>query len=174
MKEAKIEEYIDEYGPYVLRFCLSMTKNRYMGEELYQDTFLLLLTNREDIDPEDNVKGYLMSVAARLWRDRKRKYARRNRIAPTISAEEELLSSPSDMSTEEEMERNLLHRDVNRAIEELDEKTREVILLQYMGQLTQEEISKRLKIPIGTVKSRVYYGKKKLKDRLEEWGYGPE
>ncbi|MDO5714146.1 MAG: RNA polymerase sigma factor [Tissierellia bacterium] len=171
MKDGQIENYINEYGPILFRFCYSLTKDRYLGEELYQDTFLLLLSKKDEIDPDGNVKGYLCTVAARLWKDRKRKYARRFRIAPTYS--DELSEIPEEKTTEGEVEKNILKNDIQMAIEELDEIYREVILLQYMGGLSIEEIGEKCNIPIGTVKSRIHYGKKQLKERLEGLGYGP-
>lgn len=174
MDSKEIEQLIDEYGPILFRFCLSLTKNQYEGEELYQDTFLRLLTLQQKIDQESNVKGFLLTVASRLWKDKKRKFARRFRIAPTVSENELFMDVLAPKDVEKEVEENLLKKDINESLLQLEETHREVLLLQYMGGLSIQEISQNLSVPEGTVKSRSYYGKEKLRVLMEGKGYGPK
>lgn len=172
MNEKQVEGAIDQYGPVVFRFCLALTKDRYLGEELYQDTFLHLLSRRESVDHRDNVKGYLCSVAARAWKDRKRKFARRRNIAPFVFDEGAGEKIPDERTPERALLERERKKDLDRALSELPEAQREVILLKYLGECSLEEISRLTGIPEGTVKSRLYYGKEKLRERLEEMGYG--
>jgi RNA polymerase sigma-70 factor, ECF subfamily len=62
----------------------------------------------------------------------------------------------------------LLGLDVRAALEELSAKHREVLELQYAGGLTQQQISERLAIPLGTVKTRTYHALRAMRDKLEE------
>jgi RNA polymerase sigma-70 factor (ECF subfamily) len=57
--------------------------------------------------------------------------------------------------------------DVSRALAKLPHKFREVIVLKFYSGLTQEEIARVLKVPDGTVKSRLHYALGKLRRRLE-------
>ena len=70
-------------------FCCHLTGNVQEAEELYQDTFLKAVELMKNIDYENNPKSFLISIALRLWKNKKRKYAWRMRIAGTESLIEE-------------------------------------------------------------------------------------
>lgn len=60
------------------------------------------------------------------------------------------------------------HWDLHKAIRQLEKKYGEPLVLYYFGDCSYEEIGQILKLPLGTVKSRIYYAKNKLKERLGE------
>lgn len=75
MNREQLEQCISEYGKDIYAFCSQMTRNSQEAEDLYQDTFLKAVEFSEKIDFKNNPKSYLVSIALRLWRNRKRKYA---------------------------------------------------------------------------------------------------
>ena len=77
----QLEECIDIYGKDIYGFCRQVTGNRQDGDDLYQDTFMKALELKDKIDRQQNPKSYLLSIAVRLWKNRRRKYAWRQRIA---------------------------------------------------------------------------------------------
>lgn len=104
MTEFELEQCINEYGRDIYSFCKHLTGNRQDADDLYQDTFLKALELQRKIRWEENPKSYLLSVAVRLWKNRRRKVVWRNRIAPVISIEEERdveASCEKDVSPEE-------------------------------------------------------------------------
>jgi len=169
MNQEELAACIQAYGRDLYSFCLQLTKNRQEADDLYQDTFLKIVEIRERMDFKSNPKGYLLSVSVNLWRNRRRKFAWRQRIAGLEirmgDMEWELPSG--EASIEEQMisreERGL----VQKAVDELPEKYRMPVLLFYMEELKISEISGILRIPAGTVKSRLYKAKKTLEKRLE-------
>ena len=171
MKPVEVEKIIQTTGPLLFRFCLSLTKNPHLAEELYQDTFLIFLSNKEKLEEGGNLKGYLFSIAARKWKDEKRKFARRSTIAPI--SDEPLENIYTEEDTESLAEKNWIREDVQKVIDELDDPLKIVLLLKYMGDCTLEEIGEYCNIPVGTVKSRLFTARKKCKERLEGLGYGP-
>ena len=60
-------------GRDILRFCRLTTGDRETGDELYQDTMLILLEKGARLDPVQNTKSYALSVAILLWKNKKRK-----------------------------------------------------------------------------------------------------
>lgn len=94
-------------------------------------------------------------------------------MAPEVSSEEVLnyLVDTSPSPEDQVMEKQRA-RDVNKAILDLEDAYREVIILFYMGDYSMKEIADLLSLPEGTVKSRLYYGKKKLKVALKEYENG--
>lgn len=169
----EIEQTIDLYGKHLYSFCLQLTTNRETADELYQDTWLMACRNAEKIDRDDNVKSYLMSVAIHLWKNQKRKFAWRNRIAPTETLYEE--TSEVQMATEQdglgEYLQNEMQASVRAAINKLSDKYKIPILLFYMEELSVADIAKTMGIPVGTVKSRLNYARKRLEKELEDYMY---
>ena len=168
MKE--LESCIEAYGKDIYNFCLHLTRDRELAEDLYQDTFLTAIQKQKQID-DATVKGYLLSISIGLWKNAKRKVAWRNRIAPMGQFEdvtEPFLRYIEKDSVLEEEEKTV----IRNAVLCLSEKYRIVILLFYMQELSQEEIANVLHIPIGTVKSRLYTAKQVLKSELEEYFRG--
>ena len=165
MKE--LESCIEVYGKDIYNFCLHLTRDRMLAEDLYQDTFLTAIRKQKQID-NTTIKGYLLSISIGLWKNAKRKLAWRNRIAPTDQlkdvAEPFLRYTEKDTVLEEEQKTV-----IKNSVLHLSEKYRIVILLFYMQELSQEEIANVLHIPVGTVKSRLHTAKQLLKSELEEY-----
>ena len=89
MDRIQLEQCIDEYGKDVYTFCSQITGNREEAEDLYQDTFLKAVELKGKIDYNNNPRSYLVSVALRIWKNRRRKFAWRKRIAEICAFTEE-------------------------------------------------------------------------------------
>lgn len=168
MSSQEFESFVTECGKDILNFCRMTAGGDEPGNELYQDTMLKLLEKRDNLDPDNNVKSYALSIAILLWKNRKRKYAIRNRIAPMDSIDS---SFASTCCFEEQVIDEIVAKEIRECVSGLTEKYRLVLYLYYSSNMKQEEIAKCLHIPIGTVKSRMNKAKKLIKERLEEFGY---
>lgn len=170
----ELEQFIETYGADIYSFCVYLTGSKAEAEELYQDTFLKAMELLDKIQKEGNPKSYLLSVAIRLWKNRNRKISRRNGIAQ-MESEEPIETVPSGTEKRSEVEDNLLKKEeiryVQTALRKLPEKYRIPLCLYYGEELTTEEIAGCLRIPQGTVKSRLYKGREKMKEALEAAGY---
>ncbi len=172
----ELEQCIETYGTEIYSFCVYLTGNRPEAEELYQDTFLKAMEVLNRIQEEGNPKSYLLSIAIRLWKNGNRKMFRRNRIAPTKSTEETPVETavPGAADTSE-VEEGLLRREEIRQVQEimrrLPDKYRIPLCLYYGEELSVEEIAGCLRIPQGTVKSRLHKAREKMKEELEAAGY---
>ena len=118
---------------------------------------------------EDNPKSYLLSVAIRLWKNRVRKFAWRNRIAPQVgetALEQEGGATPdvSEKAVANE-ERGMLWK----AVDALDDRYRIPLLLYYMEEQSIAELAELLSIPQGTVKSRLHKARQLLEKELEDY-----
>lgn len=174
MTVLELDACIKEHGTAIYSFCRHLAGTRELADELYQDTFLVAMERMEQLhnDGDANPKSYLLSVSLRLWKNRRRKAAWRNRIAP-----EQSLDVPggdavweqagAGDSTEAEVLREERRRQIRRAVDELPEKYRVAVLLFYMEELPMTELAKVLHVPVGTVKSRLHQARKLLKTQLE-------
>ena len=167
MNSKKMEEYIEEYGKDVYSFCVYLTRSRQDADDLYQQTFLVAFEKNE-IDETLKPVSYLLSIAANLWNNQKRKYLWRKKKANIIYFQEENLEQiAEDAQTVEEAMIKCDERElVRKAVDELPDKMRVVVLMYYMEDLSMEEIAKALGIPTGTVKSRLHQAKARLKERM--------
>ena len=92
---------------------------------------------------------------------------RRNRwLSPLEDAVERLQAGPKS-SPERSVERHELQRIVREALDSLKLKHRVVLVLFYLGGFSVKEVAYVLDLPTGTVKSRLYYGRERLRSRLE-------
>lgn len=165
----ELERCIQLYGKDIYSFCMHLTKEKGSADDLYQDTFLEATKKLEAIRYEDNPKSYLLSIAIRLWHNRVRKLAWRNRIVPQTAdtePEQEMCDCP-DMSESivADEEKHMLWK----AIDRLDDRYRIPLLLYYMEEQSVAAIAKLLAIPEGTVKSRLHKARKLLEKELEDY-----
>ncbi len=170
MNRIQLEQCIQEYGKDIYTFCSQITRNRQEAEDLYQDTFLKAVELGECLDFDRNPKSYLVSVALRIWKNRRRKFAWRQRIAGTQTLIEEAIQEEMPQrsnSAEDAILQKEFKEQVRKAVEHLDEKYRIPVYLFYTLQLSIEEIGTVMRIPQGTVKSRLHKARALLKKDLE-------
>lgn len=173
MNQEELEKIVYAYGKDLYSFCCFITHSRLEAEDLYQDTFLKLYEIRKNLHIETNPKSFIMSVALNLYRNDKRKSSRRQlKMGKRISLEDSISELPAKEPVIEEQivrkeEYQLLRSEVNK----LPDKYKIPILLFYMEGLSLAEISQILKLPCGTIKTRIHRARKNLKQKLEDSYY---
>lgn len=170
MNKQLLEHYIEAYGTDIYSFCIRLTQNRELAEELYQDTFLAMC-EKEDWKEEGNVKSYLLGITIKLWQNRKRKFAWRKRVAAEIpvSKEQGLEAFSADENLEQHMVSKEEQEAVWKAVYKLPEQLRIVILLYYMEDFKVAEIAEKLSLSISNVKSKLMRARRYLKQELEDF-----
>lgn len=170
MNTCDVSLLVEQYGDNIYRYCRSITYTLEDAEDLYQQTFLKAMELHKKIALDKNPKNYLMSVATNIWKNHKSTYARHERIAPTVSTEEEGVQIENVEGNHDILE-NMVKREeivqLRACVKRLPDKQRQVVLLFYAGELSIEEISNVLKIPKGTVKSRLNKAREQLKKEME-------
>lgn len=170
MTSTELTKCIDAYGKEIFSFCKWLTGCGPEAEELYQDTWLVVVRRLGELDAAGNVKSYCLSVALRIWKNKRRRYARRQRI------ERELLAAKACGSRLKQQalwpEQRLLRQEreqaVREAVEELPWRQRIIVLLFYMEQQPLGRIAEITGLPLGTVKSRLYHARKALYQKLKD------
>lgn len=169
MNVTELERCIELYGKDIYAFCRQLTYSQQEADELYQDTFLKAMELIHKINMQENPKSYLLSIALRLCRNHRRKYVRRKQIAEieSLTEEKQDVEQEGEISLEDEVLARERAAEVRRAVQQLDEKYRLPVYLYYMEELPLQDIAKVLKIPKGTVKSRLYQARELLRKMLE-------
>lgn len=177
MNNNEFEQFVQDNGKDILRFCRMTCGDNESGDELYQDTMLTLLGKRQRLDIQQNIRSYALSISILLWKNKKKKYANRNRLIlmesidhietkGNLAIADITVISPENSIIQED-EKNT----VRQLVANLPEKYRLPIHLFYSADISVQEIAKVLQIPEGTVKSRMNKAKRLLKKELEALGY---
>lgn len=170
MTKQELTECIDRYGRDIYSFCRHLTGNVQEADELYQDTWLKIVELSENIDFTGKVKSYCLSVALHIWKNKKRKFAWRKRIAAVqdyLDEEGQEYLQDNRPTSEERILAGERDQLVYQAVDQLPEKLKTAILLYYMEELSITQIAEVTKVPAGTVKSRLYQARKLLEKKLE-------
>jgi len=140
------------------------------ARDVAQEAFLRAYQAIGTFKKEARFSSWLYQIATNLCRDRLRR--RKTRATVSLEALEE--SGPVMVETRPGAHERLLQRDlaraVRRAVEELPEEQREVVILKEYQDLTFLEIAQALDVPVSTVKTRLYRGLGQLRLRLEREG----
>lgn len=175
MTKEELGQMISEHGSSLYSFCCHLTGCRQDADDLYQDTFLKAFELSSRIEVSHNPKSYIMGIALRLWQNERRKRMGRQRILPLQEYREEKAGESEKIyenPPEEKVIRDEQRREVRQAVDRLPDKIRTTMLLYYTGELSVEEISKTLRIPVGTVKSRMNKGRNMIKQYWEVYEDG--
>lgn len=170
MNIADLSDIITLYGDAVYGFCYRLTGNKNDADDLYQETFLKAVEICHKIDRDNNPKAFLIAIAVRVGKNKRKKYAWRQRIAPTVMGDEEVEQAKSlqdNVTPEDIIISHEQCRKVQAAVEELNDKLKVPLYMYYTAELSVAEIAQALKIPQGTVKSRLHKARKTLKTILE-------
>ncbi len=171
MTNKELEHCIQEYGKDIYSFCRHLTAMTQEADDLYQDTFVKAMELGAGIETDGNPKSYLLSIALRIWKNKRRKFAWRNRIwqEQAIGGEYRAAAEYDEQGSPEEMMLQKEELDtVNAAVAKLPARHRVAVLLYYMEEMSVSEIAAITKIPAGTVKSRLHTARKILKKELED------
>lgn len=171
MDITELTELIRLHGTAVYGFCRRLCPSREDADDLYQETFLKAVELCWRMDPSQNPKSYLLSIAVRLYSNNRRKVARRMRIAPVIRLSDDFneISGPGLRETPEHI---LLARErrasIQAAANDLHDKLKIPLYMHYTADMSVDEIAAALEIPAGTVKSRLHKARAALKNKLED------
>ncbi len=174
-KQEAYERLMKKYKQLIYNLILRMIRNREDVEDLTQEAFIKAFNSLEKFDKQFSFSTWLFKIATNNCID----YLRKKKLN-TFSIDKELSSDDDDYTfeipdNERIPDKNLLDKErkkiLEEAIENLPSKYKSVILLRHRDENDYEEIAKKLKLPLGTVKAHIFRGRellnKYLKDKLE-------
>ncbi len=167
---------VRRWRPRVRRLCLRMTGDEHLADDLAQETFARLFARRGDYRGEARFGTYLWRTALNLCTDERRRLAREpawraGRAEPAdggLGSLEGRTSSPYEAAARKEREAI-----VRKALADLPEHYRSVVILRHYEGLKFKEIAGVLAIPQGTVKSRMAEALTRLGHSLRD-AVGPD
>jgi RNA polymerase sigma-70 factor (ECF subfamily) len=160
LMRALYREHAGALFAYVLRLVAG---DRYLAEDIVQETLLRAWKSATRLDPSArSLRPWLVTVARRIVIDGHR--SRQSRPPETSPAALEQLPA------QDELERSLRLMTISDALQDLSDAHREVLVETYFRGRTVNEAADELGLPQGTVRSRVFYALRALRNALEERG----
>jgi RNA polymerase sigma-70 factor, ECF subfamily len=152
------------------RVGLRLTGNAADAEDLVQETMLRAYRSWERYTPGTNAKGWLLTILRHLFIN---EYRRKSRHPETVDVDTiepfALFQEVQEEDPQGAFFDKIVDDEVLRAIDGLPEAFREAVTLSDVEGLSYEEVAKVLDVPVGTVKSRLYRGRRLLQAKL--YGY---
>ena len=144
-------------------FAYNLTKNSEDAKDLYQETAFRAITNQDKFNPGTNLKAWLFTIMKNIFINNYRKKMKANTIMDNTDNLYYLNSGRTQI--ENEAESDILIKELTVLINDLDDSTRIPFLMHYQG-FKYQEIADHLSLPLGTVKSRIFFARKDLKAQI--------
>ena len=148
-------------------FALSLTADSTKAQDLLQDTSLKVLCNKKKYRKDTNFKGWVFTVMRNLFINDYYRTARTRDIFDS-NADISYLGAQKDSEGMQTPDRAVSLLEINQAIGDLDEEYRDPFGM-YLAGYKYREIADRMNLPIGTVKSRIFFARKKLQESLSDY-----
>ena len=160
----EFEERLAECGPLAYRVARGVLRNTADAEDVAQEALLRAYSKFDRLRDRNRFRAWLVRIAFRLALDRLRSGKRRE-LRDTLWSQpvrQPLGATAEDLAVSNEFQAHL-----ENALAELPEKLRLVLLLAAMEGHTIDEIASMLGISTGTVKSRIFYARRQLAEKLQ-------
>ena len=144
-------------------FAYNLTKNQEDAKDLYQETAFRALTNRDKFNPGTNFKAWSFTIMKNIFINNYRKKVKANTIMD--STDNMYYLNSGSVSISNGAEANILMEELTEMIARLDDSIRIPFLMHYQG-FKYQEIADELNLPLGTVKSRIFFARKELKEMI--------
>lgn len=166
------EQLIHRYEKRVFALTRRMCKNPADAEEAAQEAFLAAWQGLRFFRGDSSFSTWLYRLASNACVDLLRKEGRHSAAAgPSLNDEEAVVEIPDDSPTPHVLaERAELRKQIEEGLAALPEEYREILILREIHQQSYDEISEILSLDLGTVKSRINRGRKRLRKFLLESG----
>lgn len=177
---ALIARYEKSLFGLLLRMCKG---DRNLADDLFQETFLHAIRASGTFDRKKRFKPWLTAIAVNLVRDDARKRKVRSEVALDTCCDSQFgprpvsgrwsLGNPEPVAAGENPDESAQRRDdedyIQRALGDLTDLEREVVLLHFYNGMTLHETAESLGVPIGTAKSRLHAALMRLSELLTPW-----
>lgn len=163
MSTIEFHSRFEEYSGILQAFAYNLTKDFEESRDLFQETAFRALKNRDKFSPGTNFKAWLFTIMKNIFINNYRRKVKANTIIDTTDNQYYLNSGKKTVHNMAESE--IMTKELNKMIDRLDDSIRIPFLRHFEG-FKYQEIADEMGLPLGTVKSRIFFARKELKDMI--------
>lgn len=162
-EQACFEAFIQRHHAPLSGYLQRQLRDVQKAEDLVQETFLRFLRQLKERSIPDNPQAWLYRVALNLCRDywKSAQFQTDNRLMADLPEQRDTQSSVIELA-----ERQETRREIIQSLDELPDVQKQVVMLRFFQDLKLQDIAETLQLPLGSVKTHLYKGLRKLKSKL--------
>jgi RNA polymerase sigma-70 factor (ECF subfamily) len=164
LNDTGFSQLFDQYHRYLFAFALKLSKRKEDAEDLVQETAMRAYRNKAKYQVGTNFKAWAATIMRNTFINGYRKKKRRNMYQEPI--DKHAYSLEIDPSYNKGID-DLQYEDLQSVLNEIGENYSIPFRMFYKG-YQYDEIAESMNIPIGTVKSRIFFARRKMRELIEE------
>lgn len=166
MASIEFNEMLLNNADFLKPFAINLTRDNEAANDLYQETLYKALANQEKYNAGTNIKAWLFTIMRNIFINDYRRKAKQKTIFD--STPNDYLINLKQATVSNSAEINLRMKEINGAIKGLPEIFKTPFLLYFEG-YKYNEIAEVLHEPLGTIKSRIHFARKLLKEQISRY-----
>ncbi len=166
MPSPEFNEILLGNADFLKPFAINLTRDTEAANDLYQETLYKALSNQEKYNAGTNIKAWLFTIMRNIFINDYRRKAKQKTIFD--STPNDYLINLKQVSVSNAAESDMRVKEIKKAIQQLPEIFKTPFLLYFDGYKYQE-IAKVLDEPLGTIKSRIHFARKLLKEQISRF-----
>ena len=166
MSTQEFNQLLLQNSEYLRPFAVTLTKDQESAKDLLQETMFRALSNQEKYSVGTNIKAWLYTIMRNIFINNYRRKSKQNTIFD--NSPNEFLLDHNQSAVPNTAETNMRMKDINQAIYQLPTIFKQPFVLYFEG-YKYHEIADMLNEPLGTIKSRIHFARRLLKNQINKF-----
>ena len=166
MSTFEFNEILLHNADFLKPFAINLTRDTEEANDLYQETLYKALANKEKYNAGTNIKAWLFTIMRNIFINNYRRKAKQKTIFD--STPNDYLINVKQVTVSNAAESDMQVKEIKKAIRDLPEIFKTPFLLYFDG-YKYNEIAEVLQEPLGTIKSRIHFARKLLKEQISRF-----
>ncbi len=166
MSTVEFNQMLVKNADFLKPFAITLTRDSEAAKDLFQETLYRAISNKDKYNVGTNIKAWLYTIMRNIFINNYRRKAKQQTIFDNTPNEFLLNNAPS-VVIDGNAESNIRIKEIQTAIHNLPEIFRNPFLLYFDG-YKYHEIADMLEEPLGTIKSRIHFARKLLKEQIQQ------
>ena len=166
MSSVEFNQMLLSNADFLKPFAVNLTRDTEAANDLFQETLYKALANQEKYNSGTNIKAWLFTIMRNIFINNYRRKAKQKTIFDNTP--DDFLINQQQVTVKNNAESEMKVKEINKAIQELPEIFKTPFLLYFDG-YKYNEIAEALSEPLGTIKSRIHFARKLLKEQINRF-----
>ena len=166
MSVVEFEELLVDNSEFLKPFAINLTRDNEAAQDLYQETLYKALANQEKYNAGTNIKAWLFTIMRNIFINNYRRKAKQ--LTVFDNSPNDFLLNNNQVTVANVAESNMQVKEIRKAIYNLPEIFKTPFSLYFDG-YKYHEIADALHEPLGTIKSRIHFARKLLKEQISRY-----